>query len=105
MSVFSKVKINLFEKDSLRGFASVCVADSFYVTGIRIIEGKNGFFISMPSRKNAEGEYLDICFPASKPFRDELTGAVLDAYDKELVVVVKGQCPTVGWLPDSNSER
>ena len=81
--IFSQIRITIFEKDSLRALASVKVADAFCVTGLRVIEGKNGLFIAMPSKKTAAGEYQDICFPASKAVCDELQAAVLEAYAKE----------------------
>ena len=83
MSNFSQVRITLLEKDSLRAMASVKVADVFYVTGLRVIEGRNGLFVSMPSKKLPSGEYQDIAFPASKAVRDEIQNLILDAYHRE----------------------
>lgn len=82
MSNFTRVKVNLYENRNTRGFASVLVGGVFYVSGITIVEGKKGLFLGMPSRKNKEGEYIDICFPANKELRKELTDAILDEYDK-----------------------
>jgi len=82
-SLFSQIRVFAYTKDSLRGLASVKVADAIYLTGLRIIEGKNGLFLAMPTRKDKSGDYQDIFFPASKVLKDELQGLVLDAYRKE----------------------
>ncbi len=82
-TLFSQVRISLFERDSLRAIATVKVADAVYLTGIRVIEGKNGLFVSMPSKKDKGGEYQDIYFPASKAMRDALQAVVLEAYKAE----------------------
>lgn len=85
---FTQVRISLFEKDSLRAIATVKVFDAVYLTGLRVIEGKNGLFVAMPTRKDKGGEYQDIFFPASKAMRDELQALVLEAYKKEQRVPV-----------------
>ena len=70
------------ENSRLRGIASVLLDDSFAIHDIRIIEGDNGLFIAMPSRKSATGEYKDVCHPINPDVRTEFTNAVLDAYKK-----------------------
>jgi stage V sporulation protein G len=84
--MFNQVRINIVEKDSLRAMATVKVLDAMYLTGIRVIEGKNGLFISMPSKKSPAGEYQDIYFPASKAMRDELQALILSAYKQEVAL-------------------
>jgi len=85
-SIFSQVRVSLVEKDSLRGLATVKAHDSFFLTGLRVVDGKKGLFVSMPNRKTQAGEYQDIYFPASKAVRDELQALVLDAYKKEVAM-------------------
>ena len=70
------------EGSRMKGIASVLLDDSFAVHDIRIIEGDNGLFIAMPSRKTATGEYKDVCHPINPDVRTEFTNAVLDAYKK-----------------------
>jgi stage V sporulation protein G len=81
--VFTQIRVNLFHKDSLRALVSVKVHDAVYLTGMRVIEGKNGLFVAMPNRKTSDGDYQDIYFPASKAMRDELQGLILDAFHHE----------------------
>ena len=72
----------LSKKDSnLKAFASITIDDAICITGIRIVEGKNGLFMSMPQSKDNEGEYHDVAFPITKEAREELEAVVLDAYD------------------------
>ena len=67
-------------KDNLVGFASVKINDQFVVNGIKIVTGKNGLFIDMPSAKDGKGGYRDVCFPTSKESLGKLTGVVLSEY-------------------------
>mgnify|MGYP000018346532 FL=1 len=68
----------------IRAYASATIAGCFAVRGIKIVEGgKDGLFMSMPSRKTQDG-YKDICFPVTEEFRNELKQAVLGAYGEAL---------------------
>ena len=72
----------LYKKDStLKAFASITIEDAVCITGIRIVEGKLGLFVSMPQSKDNEGEYHDVAFPITKEAREEIQDAVLDAYE------------------------
>lgn len=73
--------------ESIKGTASVNINGAFAVRGVKIIEGSNGLFVSMPSYK-AGNEYKDICFPITPECRKQLNDAVLGAYEQ---AVVQGQ--------------
>ena len=81
---FTHIRVTLMDKDTLRGMASAQVSNLIWITGMRIILGKNGVFVSMPSRKTAAGEYQDVYFPASKEVRDFLGAQVIEAYNAEI---------------------
>ena len=74
-------KINK-EGSRMKGIASVLLDDSFAVHDIRIIEGDNGLFIAMPSRKTATGGYRDVAHPINPEVRAMFEEAILDAYEK-----------------------
>lgn len=79
-----KASVNLINKPgNLKGIASVSVNDEFAVRGLRIYEGENGLFVSMPSRKTENG-YEEICFPTTRESREALHSAVLEAYEYKL---------------------
>ena len=74
-------KINK-EGSRMEGIASVLLDDSFAVHDIRIIDGDNGLFIAMPSRKTATGGYRDVAHPINPEVRAMFEEAILDAYEK-----------------------
>ena len=79
---FTDVRIRKVDKEDtkLRAVASVTIDDSFVIHDIKVIEGTDGLFIAMPSRKTKEGEYKDIAHPINAATRQELSDAVLNAY-------------------------
>ncbi len=78
----TSVNVRKIEKEGsrMKGIASILLDDSFAVHDIRIIEGDNGLFIAMPSRKNAAGGYRDIAHPINQEVRAMFEEAILDAY-------------------------
>ena len=73
-------KINK-ESSRMKGIASVLIEDSFAVHDFRIIEGDNGLFIAMPSRKTATGGYRDIAHPINPEVRTMFEEAIFEAYE------------------------
>ena len=75
-------RINKIENDSrFKGSASVIIDDCFIVTNIKIIEGENGLFLSMPNRTLKDGRKVDIVHPLNKETREEFNKLILDAYN------------------------
>ena len=81
----TSVTVRKFEKDGnrMKGIATVVIDNSFAIHDIRIIEGDNGLFIAMPSRKTATGEYKDIAHPINTDVRNMFQNAILEEYNKE----------------------
>ncbi|KGE73853.1 septation regulator SpoVG [Spirochaeta lutea] len=64
----------------LKAYVTVTLDDCFVVHNVKIIEGKNGVFIAMPSRKTKNGDYKDIAHPINSDFRTSLQDTILKAY-------------------------
>lgn len=76
--------VKMIGGDNLKAYATVCINDSFLVSGIKVVDGKYGLFVGMPSKRIKTGEFKDTAFPVNAEFRKELEVAVLDAYSKKL---------------------
>ncbi len=78
----SEVRIRFVKKDDskLKAVASVTIDDCFVIHDIKVIEGADGLFIAMPSRKTSDGEFKDIAHPLNTETRENLKDAILTAY-------------------------
>lgn len=65
----------------LKAYVTVTFDDCFVVHNVKVIEGKSGIFIAMPSRRTKTGEYKDVAHPINSEFRNELQERILMAYD------------------------
>lgn len=77
------IKVWPTDNESIVANVSVVFGDCFIVTGLQIVNGRKGLFVSMPRYKVGE-EYKDRCFPLSAEFREYLTDSVLMAYAEEI---------------------
>lgn len=69
------------EESKVRGLVSITIDDCFVVHGIRIIEGNEKLFLAMPSRRNNDGEYIDMAYPINSETREMIEAKVLDRYN------------------------
>ena len=69
---------------NVKALASVNMDGCFAVKNIKIMEGNNGLFVSMPSYKAHDGGYKDICFPITAEFRQQLNDAVINSYHQAI---------------------
>lgn len=66
----------------MKAIVSVTFDNEFVVHDIKVIEGKNGLFIAMPSRKTPNGEFKDITHPINTDTRQRIQDAILEEYQK-----------------------
>ena len=72
------------EDGKMKAVVSVTFDDEFVVHDIKIIEGQNGLFIAMPSRKMGEGDFRDIAHPLISETRNRIRDAIFTEYEKVL---------------------
>jgi stage V sporulation protein G len=75
-------KVN--DEGKMKAVVSVTFDDEFVVHDIKIIEGQNGLFIAMPSRKMGEGDFRDIAHPLVSETRNKIKDAIFAEYEKVL---------------------
>ena len=80
----TEIRVTLRNEGRLKGFANVTFDDAFVVRGLKIINGNDGYFIAMPSRKRPDGTYQDIAHPVNADMRRLLEERILAAYEEEL---------------------
>ena len=68
-------------ESKLKAVASITIDDCFVVHDIKVLEGNQGYFVSMPSRKTPNGEFRDIAHPINAETREKIQKAILEAYE------------------------
>ena len=77
------VRIRKIASDGkMKAIVSITFDNEFVVHDIKVIEGQNGLFIAMPSRKTPDGEFKDIAHPINTDTREKIQASILEAYEK-----------------------
>lgn len=66
----------------MKAIASITIDNEFVVHDIRVIDGNNGLFVAMPSKRTPDGEFRDIAHPISSATREKIQTAVLAEYER-----------------------
>jgi stage V sporulation protein G len=66
----------------LKAFADVSFGGSFVIKGLRVVQGDKGLFVGMPCEQGKDGKWYNVAYPITKEMRQELTEAVLTAYNE-----------------------
>ena len=76
------VRIRVMEESGkMKAVASVTFDDEFVVHDIKIVEGDNGLFIAMPSKKIGD-TYKDIAHPLKGETRQKISDAIFAKYNE-----------------------
>jgi len=74
----------LHGEGTLKAFCDVAIADAVLIKGIKVVEGKNGLFVSMPREQGKDGNWYDTVVPLTKEIRQQVSTVVLDAYQAQM---------------------
>jgi len=80
----TEVKVFPVNEDRLKAYVSITLDDCFVVRDLKVIQGPNGLFVAMPSKKRKDGQFRDIAHPLNKETRTEIEDLIFEAYTKEL---------------------
>ncbi|MHB8231285.1 MAG: septation regulator SpoVG [bacterium] len=79
-------EVNVFpvNEEKLKAYVTITFDNCFVVRDLKIINGKDGLFVAMPSKKRKDGTFKDTAHPLNNETRDMIESAVLVAYEAAL---------------------
>ena len=78
------VRVYPVRDEKVRAFVSIVFDRCFMVNDIKVIQGKDGLFVSMPSRKRKSGEFKDVAHPLNSETRRWVEERILAVYQANL---------------------
>ena len=66
----------------VKAVASITLDDCFAVHDIKVISGKDGLFVAMPSRPTSDGGFRDVAHPINSETRSYLKDEIIKAYNE-----------------------
>ena len=80
----TEVKVFPVDEEKLKAYVTITFDDCFIVRDLKIIRGKTGMFVAMPSKKTRDGSFKDIAHPLNSETRQSIEQVILDAYEQEV---------------------
>jgi stage V sporulation protein G len=82
MLKFEVIRLHKLDNISAtKALVDVSVEDSIIINGIRVVEGTNGLFISMPREETRDGKWYNVVVPLRREVKDEIERVVIEAYN------------------------
>ena len=78
----TEVKVHPVDQDKLKAYVSIVLDDCFLVSDLKVIQGPNGVFVSMPSKRKKNGEFKDIAHPLNRETRERMEKRILSEYER-----------------------
>ncbi len=78
----TQVKVFPVAEEKLKAYVSIVLDECFLVSDLKVIQGPNGLFISMPSKRKKNGEFKDIAHPLNRETRETMERRILEEYEK-----------------------
>jgi stage V sporulation protein G len=97
----TEVRVFPVQEEKLKAFVSIVLDRCFMVNDIKVIQGKDGLFISMPSRRKKNGEFKDVAHPLNQETRAWVEDRILGEYRAAL----EGRAPKPAAGPEGSGER
>lgn len=66
----------------MKALVSVTFDESFVIHDLRVIDGNNGLFVAMPSKRTPDGEFRDIAHPINSEMRQHVQEEVMRVYEE-----------------------
>ncbi len=81
---FSVKRLLRFDGEgNLKAYVDLGIGNLLVIKGVRVVEGKNGLFVSMPRQQGKDGKWYDNVTIESPAMKEEVGRVVLGAYQQD----------------------
>jgi stage V sporulation protein G len=80
----TEVRVFPVNEEKLKAFVTITIDNCFVIRDLKVINGNNGLFVAMPSKKRKDGTYRDTAHPVNNETREMIEKKILAAYEHEL---------------------
>ncbi|MCC6277612.1 MAG: septation regulator SpoVG [Oligoflexia bacterium] len=80
----TEVKVFAVNEERLKAYVTITIDGCFVIRDLKVINGNNGLFVAMPSKKRKDGQFKDICHPLNNETREKIENKIFEVYEEEL---------------------
>jgi stage V sporulation protein G len=78
----TQVKVFPVAEEKLKAYVSIVLDECFLISDLKIIQGPNSLFVSMPSKRKKNGEFKDVAHPLNRETRERMERRILEEYER-----------------------
>ncbi|HEY3202662.1 MAG TPA: septation regulator SpoVG [Thermoanaerobaculia bacterium] len=101
----TQVKVFPVAEEKLKAYVSIVLDDCFLISDLKVIQGPNGLFISMPSKRKKNGEFKDVAHPLNRETRERMEKRILEEYEKVKSAAPASPAPPPGDMGGSQGTQ
>jgi stage V sporulation protein G len=76
-------RICRLDNSKTKAFVDILINEVLLIKGLKILNGRNGLFITMPQYKAHNGRFYDVVFPLTKEIREYISSVILDTFNED----------------------
>ena len=80
----TEVRVFPVNEEKLKAYVTITFDDCFVVRDLKVINGNDGLFVAMPSKKRKDGTFRDTAHPLNNRTREIIESKVLEEYKREI---------------------
>ena len=80
----TEVRVFPVDEEKLKAYVTITIDNCFVIRDLKVIQGNNGLFVAMPSKKRKDGTFRDTAHPLNNETREMIESKVLAAYEREI---------------------
>ena len=80
----TEIRVFPVEEERLKAYVAITFDNCFVVRDLKVINGNNGLFVAMPSKKRKDGTYRDTAHPLNNETRQMIESKFLEEYNREI---------------------
>ena len=80
----TEVRVFPVDEEKLKAYVTITIDNCFVIRDLKVIQGNNGLFVAMPSKKRKDGTFRDTAHPLNNETREMIESRILAAYEREI---------------------
>lgn len=79
----TNIKLKILENSKILAIANIVLNESIVISGIRLFNGKDGYYILFPARNGKNNRKYDVVFPCNNELRKMILKKIQEKFIEE----------------------
>ena len=80
--LITSIRVFPVDEPKLKAYVTITLDDCFVIRDLKVIEGVDGLFVAMPSKRRKDGTFQDIAHPLNMETRGYMERLILEEFER-----------------------